>query len=87
MDREQLKQKLRKLLEESTDQKYERFDDDQNIRTDLGLDSVDMVSLVLDVQGMLSVQLSIVDLEQVVTIGQLLDLLLARLSAPARRAA
>jgi acyl carrier protein len=87
MDRESLKSGLLALLEENRGEKYERFDEGQNLRTDLGLDSVDLVSLVLEVQDKFRIHLSITDLEQVVTVGQLLDLLMQKLNGETRSAA
>jgi acyl carrier protein len=79
MDRETLKQSLLALLEESRGEKYDHFDESLDIRTELGLDSIDLVSLILDVQGKLGVRIDIADLEPVRTVSQLLDLLQARL--------
>ncbi len=81
MDRATIHQKLLALLEEIRGEKYERFDESMEIRTELGMDSVDLVSLILDVQTVFRVEIGIVDLEQVVTVGQLIDLFQAKLAA------
>jgi acyl carrier protein len=81
MTREELKQQLVTLMEDTKGEKIEGLSDDTDLRTGLGLDSVDMVGLVLEVQDKLNLQLSITDFEQVQTFGQLLDVLLARLAA------
>jgi len=81
MDRATIHQKLLALLEELRGEKYERFDEAMEIRTELGMDSVDLVSLILDVQTVFRTEIGIADLEKVATIGQLLDLLQAKMGA------
>src|SRR5262249_31803268 len=63
MDRTALRQALLEMLENNKGEPVERFDDDLNLRTDLGLDSVDLVSLVMDIQERFRVQLAVADLE------------------------
>jgi acyl carrier protein len=87
MDREALRQTLLEILESETWQKHEHLDDGTNLRTGLNLDSVDLISLVLRVQTDLKVDSGSKELESVVTVGDLLDLLQAKLPATAAQAA
>ena len=81
MDRETIKEVLVDLLEEETDEKYEDLSESANLRVDLDLDSVDMVSLVLQVETKLDIDIEGSELEEIEEVGQLLDLLEAKVSA------
>jgi acyl carrier protein len=80
MDRKEITQVLLDLLEEETDEKYEHLSDSANLRVDLDLDSVDMVSLVLQIENRLNIEIEGAELEDVEEVGQLLDLLEAKVS-------
>ena len=82
MDRTALRQALLEMPENNKGEPVERFDDDLNLRTDLGLDSVDLVSLVMDIQERFRVQLAVADLEPVQKVSDLLDLLQSKMAAP-----
>jgi acyl carrier protein len=57
--------------------------DGKNLRTDLGLDSVDVVSIVSQVERRFRIRLSQQDLEKLVTVGDVLDLLQSKLNEAA----
>lgn len=82
MDRTALRQALLEMVENNRGEPVERFDEDMSLRTDLGLDSVDMVTLVMEIQDRFRLRLALSELEHIERAGQLLDLLQARLSAP-----
>lgn len=81
MDRETLRQKLLASLEEDTGEKIDSLADSVNLRTDLGLDSVDFVQLVIQLQSEYGIILETKELETVTLAGDFLDLLQAKLSA------
>jgi len=81
MDRRTLTQELQAILEDNRGEKYPDFDETLDLRTGLGLDSVDMVSVVIDMQSRFNVEVGLGDLEKLTTVGQLLDLLEARLES------
>ncbi|HZZ78648.1 MAG TPA: acyl carrier protein [Gemmataceae bacterium] len=88
LDREAIRQTLTELMEADTGESYPDVDDAKNLRTDLGLDSVDVVSIVSQVERRFRIRLSQQDLEKLVTVGDLLDLLQAKLQeAEAQKAA
>jgi acyl carrier protein len=88
MDRKELANTLLELLEEETGETYPALDDATTLREGLHLDSVDMVSLVLHVEMRLGQPINSNELQNVVTVGDLLDLLESKLALPgARRAA
>jgi len=82
MDRTALRQALLEMVENNRGEPVEAFVESMNLRTDLGLDSVDMVTLVMEIQDRFHLRLALSELEPVQRAGQLLDLLEARLSSP-----
>ena len=80
MDRTALRVALVEMLEHNCGESVERFDEDMSLRTDLGLDSVDLVTLVMEIQDRFCLRLAPAEMEQVQRTGELLDLLQARLS-------
>jgi acyl carrier protein len=86
MTRDELKSTLTNMLVDNVGREFPNLKDADDLRTDLGLDSVDLVTLLIEVQTQLQI---IVPTEEVVglkTVGDLLDHLHARLSG-VRRAA
>jgi acyl carrier protein len=79
-DRDAIRRTLIELMEADTGETYANIDDDKNLRTDLGLDSVDVVSIVSQVERHFRIRLSQQDLETLVTVGDVLDLLHKKLS-------
>jgi acyl carrier protein len=87
MDREALRQALREKLESDTGETMERLNDDMDLRAELGIDSIDMVNLVIHMQTEYGVQLESEELEPIVKLGQFLDLLQTKLVGVKREAA
>ncbi len=86
MNRSALQQIIREMVENNTGEPLEHFDDDTDLRTGLGLDSVDVITLAMEIQDRLKVAIAANDFEQIHTVGNLLDLIHSRL-APAAQAA
>ena len=82
MDRNQLRQTLLEILEDETWEKYENLTDETALREGLNLDSIDLASVILEIQHRLDVEIGSDDLEKVVVVGDLLDLLKSKLDAP-----
>jgi acyl carrier protein len=78
MSRDDLRGTLSTLLEEEMGEPYD-LADDREIREGLGLDSVDVVGLVMRVEREFRIRLSMEDLQGVRTVGELIDLLQAKL--------
>jgi acyl carrier protein len=95
MDRESIRLSLIAYLEEDMGETIPSLDDEVNIREGLGLDSVDVVGLVMQVERQFRIRLATEELTEIVTVGNLLDLLQAKIFAqghsegenPARSAA
>jgi acyl carrier protein len=82
MDRNQLRQTLLEILEDETWEKYENLTDQTPLRDGLNLDSIDLASVILEIQHRLDVEIASNELEKVVVVGDLIDLLAAKLNAP-----
>jgi acyl carrier protein len=82
LDRAFVRKTLMELLEADTGEKHENLDDSVNLREGLGLDSVDVVSIVSQVERRFHIRLTHQELEKLVTVGDVLDLLEAKLATP-----
>jgi acyl carrier protein len=80
-DRESLRSTLVGLLEEEMGQAYDLSDDAADLRTGLGLDSVDVVGLVMRVERQFRVRLAMEELLEVKTVGDMLGLILSKTAA------
>jgi acyl carrier protein len=86
-DRDTIRQTLIELMEADTGGTYTDIDDGKNLRTELGLDSVDVVSIVSQVERRFRIRLSQQDLETLVTVGDLLNLMQKKLDEADTKAA
>ncbi|HWG44993.1 MAG TPA: acyl carrier protein [Gemmataceae bacterium] len=81
-DRAFIRQTLIELLEADTGEKHADLNDSVNLREGLGLDSVDVVSIVSQVERRFHIRLTHQELEKLVAVGDVLDLLQAKLTDP-----
>jgi acyl carrier protein len=79
--REMIRQTLIELLEADTGEKYPDLDEKTNLREGLGLDSVDVVSIVSQVERRFRIRLTHEELQTLVTVGDVLNLLQTKLTA------
>ena len=82
-DRESLRAKLVALLEEEMGESYALPEDEQDLRETLGLDSVDLVGLVMRIEREFHVRLMPEELALVKRVGDLLDLMDSKLAGRA----
>lgn len=87
MDRTRLRSELLEWLYQDTGQRYDHLDDSVTLREGLGLDSVDLVSLVMQIESRFRIRLDSQELQQVEKVGDLLDLIERKLQSPAAQAA
>ena len=87
MDRERLRAMLLDLLEQETWERPEHFTDDVKIREGLKLDSVDLLSVMLRAESTIGVSLDSRDFDKISTVGDLLNTILRKLAAQAKKAA
>jgi acyl carrier protein len=81
-DRASIRRTLIELLEADTGEKHDKLAEDANLREGLGLDSVDVVSIVSQVERRFHIRLSQPELEKLATVADLLNLLESKLGAP-----
>jgi acyl carrier protein len=86
-DRSEIRQILVELLEADTGEKFPDLADNKNLREELGLDSVDVVSIVSQIERRFRMRLTHQELEKLVTVGDVLDLLQNKLANPPDTAA
>jgi acyl carrier protein len=82
--REMIRQTLIELLEADTGEKYPDLQEAVKLREELGLDSVDVVSIVSQIERRFRVRLSQQELEKLVSVGDVLTLLEAKLAEAAK---
>ncbi len=78
-NRSAIRQTLIEIMEADTGESYGNVPDNKNLREELGLDSVDVVSIVSNVERHYRIRLTQQDLEKLVTFGDVLDLLESKL--------
>ena len=81
LTRETLRTTLLSLLEEEMGESVQLPDDDQDLRESLGLDSVDLVGLVMRIEREFRIRLATEELATVKRVGDLLDLMDSKLAA------
>jgi acyl carrier protein len=86
-DRDTIRQTLIELLEADTGEKYPDLDDHSNLREGLGLDSVDVVSIVSQIERRFRIRLSQQELEDLVTVADVLNLLETKFTGGAETSA
>jgi acyl carrier protein len=82
-DRETIRRTLVELLEADTGERYPDLNDSNKLREELGLDSVDVVSIVSQIERQYRIRLTHQELENLVTVSDVLDLLQSKLTAAA----
>jgi acyl carrier protein len=85
-DRESLRRTLIELLEADTGEKYPDLQEIANLREGLGLDSVDVVSVVSQIERQFRIRLAHEELEKLVTVGDVLDLLQTKIAGSSQAA-
>lgn len=81
-DRGMIRRTLVELMEADTGEKYADLTDDKNLREDLGLDSVDVVSIVSQIERKFRIRLSQQELGKLECVGDVLNLLQTKIIEP-----
>jgi acyl carrier protein len=81
MDRPALLQALREMVEETTGEPCPPIDEGHDLREGLGLDSVDLFSLVIETQSRFQIKIASGDLDGITRVGDFLDVVQAKLAA------
>ena len=80
MPREQVRATLVRMLAEETGGEPRELPDNLSLGDDLGLDSVDFVSLLMRVESEFRIRTTHQELQSVATIGALLDLIESKIA-------
>ena len=80
-NRDTIRSTLIELLEADTGEKYPDLDEKTHMRDGLGLDSVDVVSIVSQIERRFRIRLTQQELEKLVTVEDFLNLLESKFKA------
>jgi acyl carrier protein len=80
-DRETIRQTLVELLEAETGEKFSDLQDGKKLREELGLDSVDVVSIVMQIERHFRIRLAHQELETLTQVGELINLISSKVAA------
>ncbi len=86
-DRAFIRRTLIELLEADTGENHSDLDESVNLREGLGLDSVDVVSIVSQIERRFHIRLTHQELEKLVAVSDVLDLLEAKLNDTSSKSA
>jgi acyl carrier protein len=87
MDRQAIRAQLMEFVNAETGQELTDLGDDVSLREGLGLDSLDMTSVIIHIENHYQIELSRGELKEIQTAGQLIDAIQAKLPPASRRAA
>ena len=87
MDRVTLKKTLMDIFERCVGEPMGAIEETMTLKDDLHLDSIDVVSMAIEVQSEFDIDLKTAELTGVVTVKDLLDLIQSKLPSPETRAA
>ena len=87
MDRAIIKQKLLEILERSVNEPVGAIEETMNLQSDLSLDSVDVVTMAIEVQAEFKIDLKAAELMKVVLVKDLIDLIQSKVPSSQTRAA
>ncbi len=87
MSRDEIRQILLELFAAETGEPIAAIHDDQSLSEQLGLDSVDMVSLIMQLERRFKIRLAHEELAAAQQVGKLLDLVQRKLADGHRAAA
>ena len=80
-DRAAIIAKLKEILAADTEAKVDILDENSSIRESLGLDSIDLGSVVMRIEEAYRIRLTYQELEKVTLIKDLLDVIIAKINA------
>jgi acyl carrier protein len=81
LSREQIRKTLIEIIETDMGADFGHVQDTMKLRDELGLDSVDIVSVVSQIERRFRIRLTHQELEKLTTVGDVLDLLHAKLAS------
>jgi acyl carrier protein len=85
--RQEIRQTLIEMVESEMGEAYPDVQESSTLREEMGLDSIDVVSIVSQVERKFRIRLTHQELETLVTVGDVLDLLERKVNDPPSSAA
>lgn len=82
LNRDEIRRTLIDLLQDEIGEDFSGLTDAKNLRTELGLDSVDVVSVISQIERRHRIRMTREELEKLVTVGDVLDLMQAKINDP-----
>jgi acyl carrier protein len=86
VDRSSIRHTLIRFLQEDTSIDTASIYDSTTIADGLGLNSVDFVELIMRIEGYFRIRMTQAELEQIETVGDLLNLMTSKVRKPAKPA-
>lgn len=86
MNRDTLKTQLREILERSVGEEFATLEDSTSLKEGLNLDSVDMLSMTIEIQSAFDISIQSDEVAGITTVGDVLDLMQQKLDAKASAA-
>jgi acyl carrier protein len=83
MDRQEIEERVRKVLAEQLSVDIEKVTPEARFEEDLDADSLDLVEAVLGLEEELSVEIPEEEMERVKTVGQAVDLVMTQIESKA----
>ncbi len=87
MDRAVIHQKLQEIMERSVGDSIGAIDESMNLQTDLNLDSMDVVSMAIEIESEFRIELKAPELSKLVLVKDLLDLVASKIPQSRAQAA
>jgi acyl carrier protein len=87
MDRTAIKNKLAEIVEHNVGELTCAIEETTNLQTDLSLDSVDVVTLAIEIQSEFRIDLRSEELMKIVVVKDLIDVIEAKVAAKQAKAA
>lgn len=81
MTRDLLRQALVELVDQETGARPDNLTDDTILTDGLGMDSIDLIGLVVQVENRFKVKIATEELRKMTRVGEMLDLLEVKLAA------
>ncbi|MFO0901939.1 MAG: acyl carrier protein [Pirellulales bacterium] len=85
MNRDQLKAELSDILEQSVGQEFPNLSETATLINDLKLDSVDLLSMTIEIQSRYGIVIDATEVANVSTVGDVLTLITNKIDAAAAK--
>jgi acyl carrier protein len=87
MERAVIQQKLQEIMERSVGDSIGAIDETKNLQTDLRLDSMDVVTMAIEIESEFRIELKAAELSKLVLVKDLIDLIVSKIPSSQAQAA